>query len=312
MAESLDARDSTGTAVPVEARSGPGATNRSNVGRYILPALVIVIFLAVWQVVPSALGIPTYELPNLSRTLQGLQQDWADIGTALLVTLQDAVVGFLLGNALAILGATIFAYSRNMERAFYPVAILVQTIPIIVYVPLLVVLFDRVPGVSANSDAAAVVGVTILITFFPTLVNMTVGFKTVDPRVYELMRLLNASKTQIFLKLRFPSALPFLFSSLKITSTLAFVGAIVGEWMTDSGFNGLGQMLGTLGVHQLLGFSTDPANAAGIGNQLSLFYFRLDKPGLFAAVFAVSLLSILFFGLMVLLERVAIPWQKPQ
>lgn len=313
MVKSLDA--------PSEDRSLPAAplstgaarvTGLGGPGRLILPALVIVVFLALWQFLPGLLKIPTYDLPNLSETLTGLKQDWADIGTALLVTLQDAVLGFLIGNLLAILGATIFAYSRNMERAFYPVAILIQTIPIIVYVPLLVILFDRVPGLEANSDASGVIGVTVLITFFPTLVNMTVGFKTIDPRIYELMALLNASRTQIFLKLRFPSALPFLFSSLKITSTLAFVGAIVGEWMTASGFNGLGQLLAGAGVHSLFGFDTNPANAAGIGNELSLFYFRLDKPGLFAAVMAVSLLSIIFFALMVLLEKVLVPWQKTQ
>jgi len=218
----------------------------------------------------------------------------------------------ILGNFLAILGATIFAYSVNMERAFYPIAILVQTIPIIVYVPLLRILFDRIPGLSTNSDAAAVIGVTVLITFFPTLVNMNVGFKAIDPRIHELMRLLNASRSQIFLKLRFPSAMPFLFSSLKITSTLAFVGAIVGEWMTGSGFNGFGQVLSNVGLTSIFGFATNPGNASGVGNQLSLFYFKLDKPGLFATVFAVSLLSIAFFGLMVLLEKVFVPWQKSE
>lgn len=313
MAKSLDTRPEA-EIVPAGPLSTTATRNPvvANLEQLVLPAAVILVFLALWQFLPGLLKIPTYDLPNLSQTITGLRQDWADIGISLLVTLQDAFLGFLIGNLLAILGATMFAYSQNMERAFYPLAIVVQTIPIIVYVPLLVILFDRVPGLQANSDAAAVIGVAILITFFPTLVNMTVGFKTIDPRIYELMRLLNASRTQIFLKLRFPSALPFLFSSLKITSTLAFVGAIVGEWMTGSGYNGLGGLISRAGVHSLLGFDTNPANAAGIGNQLSLFYFRLDKPGLFAAVLAVSLLSIAFFGLMVLLEKVMVPWQKTQ
>ena len=278
--------------------------------RYILPIVVVAVFLAIWQWLPPALNIPTYELPNLSTTLQGLQNNWPDLGNALLVTTQDALAGFIIGNALAILGATIFAYSANMERAFYPIAILVQTIPIVVYVPLLIILFDQVPILANNAQALAVVGVTILISFFPTLVNMTVGFKSIDPRVYELMRLLNASRTQIFIKLRFPSAIPFLFSSLKITSTLAFVGAIVGEWMANSGINPVGTVIDGLGFHTLLGFPTNPSQATGVGGQLNLFYFRLDKPGLFASVVTVSILSILFFGLMVLLERVLVPWQK--
>lgn len=279
---------------------------------YVLPAIVVAAFLGIWQWVPLALNIPTYELPNLSATFQGLQDDWADIGIALLVTAQDALLGFILGNTLAILGATIFAYSANTERAFYPLAILVQTIPIIVYVPLLNILFSQIPLFNANSEATAVVAVTILISFFPTLVNMTVGFQSVDPRVFEFMRLLNASRTQIFIKLRFPSAIPFLFSSLKITSTLAFVGAIVGEWFAGAGINPVGQLLSDWGVQNVLGFPTAPAQASGVGYQLSLFYFRLDKPGLFASVAVVSMLSMLFFGLMVFLERVLVPWRKPR
>lgn len=310
----LDAlRDGAVTVQPTSVRGrSPVAEAWNALTRFLLPALVIAIFLAIWEWVPPALNIPTYELPNLSTTLQGLQNDWADLGNALLVTTQDALAGFLIGNALAILGATIFAYSSNMERAFYPIAILVQTIPIVVYVPLLIILLDQVPALSNNAQALAVVGVTVLISFFPTLVNMTVGFKSIDPRVYELMRLLNASRTQIFIKLRFPSAIPFLFSSLKITSTLAFVGAIVGEWMANAGINPIGSILDGFGLHSVLGFPTNPSQATGVGGQLNLFYFRLDKPGLFAAVLTVSILSILFFGLMVLLQRLLVPWEKSQ
>lgn len=286
--------------------------NGDTVLRFGLPLVVLLIFLAIWQYVPPWRGIPTYELPNFGATIQGLRDDWGDIGTALLITLQDALAGFILGNLLAILGATLFSYSRNAERAFYPVAILVQTIPIIVYAPLFVILFYRMPLLGGAPEAASVVAVAVLITFFPTLVNMNVGLKSIDPRVYELMRLLNASKTQIFFKLRLPSAMPFLFSSLKITSTLAFVGALVGEYMVGGGFNPIGQVLSRAGVSTVLGFQTSPLNASGVGLQLQVFYSRLDSPGIFADVFAVSLMSIAFFGLTVLAEKIFVPWQNPQ
>jgi NitT/TauT family transport system permease protein len=273
---------------------------------------VLIGFLALWQFVPPAVGLRDYELPTFTATLQGLQSDWGDIGTALLVTLQDALVGFLIGNGLAILGATAFSYSRNTERAFYPLAIVIQTIPILVYAPLLTIIFFKIPFLTANSQAAAVVGVAVLITFFPTLVNVNAGFKSVDPRVYELMRLLNASRTQIFFKLRFPSALPYLFASFRITSTLAFVGALVGEYMVGGGFNPVGAALDNAGVHSILGFQTNPFNLAGVGYQMQLFYSRLDKPGIFADVLAVSVMSVLFFGLMVLLERICVPWRTTQ
>lgn len=309
MAESVETRE-TRDAATVLIR--PRLLSAGLVAGYLLPLLVFAGFLLLWQFLPRWLGFHTYEVPNLGDTITGLRTDWSAIGTALLVTLQDAVLGFVLGNALAILGATIFSYSRLIERAFYPLAILVQTIPILVYAPIFVILFYRIGPLSANAQSAAVVSVAVLITFFPTLVNMTVGLKTIDPNVYEFMRLLNASRTQIFLKLRFPSALPFLFSSLRITSTLAFVGALVGEFMVGGGYNPVGRLLSALGLSNLFGFPTNPDNAEGVGYQLQVFYSQLDKPGIFADVVAVSLLSIAFFGLMVLLERIFVPWQKQQ
>lgn len=297
-------------ATPLQPRRA--SFNGERIAGYLLPLLVFGVFLVLWQFLPRLMGFHTYEIPNFTDTLAGLKADWSVIGTALLVTLQDAILGFIIGNGLALLGATIFSYSRLMERAFYPLAIVVQTIPILVYAPIFVILFFRFQPLSSNAQSASVVGVAVLITFFPTLVNMSVGFKSIDPNIYEFMRLLNASKTQIFLKLRLPSAMPFLFSSLKITSTLAFVGALVGEYMVWGGFNPVGNLLGTAGVNSLLGFATNPVNAQGVGYQLQVFYSQLDKAGIFADVVAISLMSVAFFGLMVLLERVFVPWRKQQ
>jgi NitT/TauT family transport system permease protein len=316
MAEPLSSEESgTVAQLPVR-RAGAargGATPALDAAaRYGLPLSVIAVFLVLWQVLPPALGLRSVEVPNLSATLTDLNDYWSSIGSALIITIQDAIVGFLIGNGLAILGATAFVWFRSLERAFYPVAILVQTIPIIIYAPLFVLIFDKTPVLKDHPEAPSVVLVAVLITFFPTLVNMTVGLKAVDPSVYELMRLLNASKAQIFLKLRFPSAMPFLFSSLKITSTLAFVGAIVGEFTVNGGFNPVGQWLDGLGLHSVLGFATNPAGSQGIGALYWTLYSQLETPAIFASVFAVSILSILFFGLMVLLERLLVPWRKQQ
>jgi NitT/TauT family transport system permease protein len=308
--EEVSERRGTIADLPVAAAGHSQSSVAGRIAGYILPIVVIIVFLVLWQVVPPWAGLHSYELPTLTDTMTGLQNDWGDIGTSLLVTLQDALAGFVIGNLLAILGATIFSYSSSVERAFYPLAIVVQTIPILVYAPLLSIIFFRLPFFSNNAQGAAIVGVAVLITFFPTLVNMTVGFKSVDPRVLELMRLLNASRTQIFIKLRFPSALPFLFSSFKITATLSFVGALVGEYMVGGGFNPAGQALDNAGIKTLFGFETNPFNLQGVGGLMQVLLSRLDKPGIFAATLAVSILTILFFGLMVLLERLLVPWRS--
>jgi NitT/TauT family transport system permease protein len=313
MAEVYETQDTGPTAeLPVEQlriATGPNAAADA-FARYLLPALVIVVFLGAWQFLPRLLGFSAIEFPNLTDTMKDLHDYWSDIGSALLVTIQDAIVGFLVGNILAILGATSFVWFRSLERAFYPIAVIVQTIPIIVYAPIFVLIFYKVPFFRDHPEAPSVVLVAVLITFFPTLVNMTVGLKSIDPRVYELMRLLNASKAQIFLKLRFPSAIPFLFSSLKITSTLAFVGAIVGEFTVNGGFNPLGQLLDGIGLHQMLGFPTNPSGSRGIGALYWFLYSQLETPAIFASVFAVSVLSVMFFGLMVFLERWLVPWNR--
>ena len=313
MADVIDTHG-TGTVaeLPVDrakATTSPGVAIDTAL-RYLLPALVILVFLAAWQFVPKMLGFSSLELPTLTDTMADLRDYWSDIGSSLLVTVQDAIAGFLIGNLLAILGASAFVWFRNLERAFYPIAIIIQTIPIIVYAPIFVLIFYKVSFLRDHPEAPSVVLVAVLITFFPTLVNMTVGLKSVDPRVYELLRLLNASKWQIFLKLRFPSAIPFLFSSLKITSTLAFVGAIVGEFTVNGGFNPIGQLLDGLGLHEMLGFPTNPSGSRGIGALYWNLYSQLETPAIFASVFAVSVLSVLFFGLMVLLERWVVPWRN--
>jgi NitT/TauT family transport system permease protein len=304
-------RSGTVAALRTASLSGSRAMSIATlVSQALLPIIVVIIFLILWQILPPMAGLQSYEFPTATDTLTGLQNDWPDIGSALLMTFQDAMAGFIVGNLLAIIGATIFAYSRTMERAFYPLAIVFQTIPVLVYAPLLAIIFFKMPILSANWSGYAVVGVAVLITFFPTLVNMNVGLKAVDPRVLELMRLLNASRTQIFLKLRLPSSMPFLFSSLKITSTLAFVGALVGEYMVGAAINPIGQGLSRAGVHSILGFETNPFSLQGIGGEMQILYSRVDKPGIFAAVVTVSVMTLLFFGLMVVLERVLVPWRS--
>jgi NitT/TauT family transport system permease protein len=316
MADTVENTTERAVSIAGPSAATPASSRAARIGsalsRYALPVAVIGVVLVLWQILPPWAGLHSYELPTATDTWTGLQNDWPDIGTSLLVTLQDAMAGFVLGNLLAILGATVFSYSSTMERAFYPLAIVFQTIPVLVYAPLLSIIFFKLPFVSANYNGAAVVGVAVLITFFPTLVNMNVGLKAVDPRVLELMRLLNASRTQIFLKLRLPSSMPFLFSSLKITSTLAFVGALVGEYMVGGAINPIGRVLSAAGINSIFGFETNPFSLQGVGGEMQILYARVDKPGIFAAVVTVSILTLLFFGLMVVLERVLVPWRAQE
>jgi NitT/TauT family transport system permease protein len=259
--------------------------------KFLLPAAALALFLFLWNEVPIWLGLHEYELPTFSQDMQALIDHWSDpIGPNLKITVVDALLGFFVGNLLAIIGAILFSQSKYIEWTFYPLAILMQTIPIIVIAPIMVVIFsvfglspfNPLPLIGVGSKP--ILAVTVLITFFPTLVNMAVGLRAIDPNLYDFMRLINASRWTILWRLRLPSSMPYLFSSFKITSTLCFVGAVVGEWML--------------------------ANQTGIGGLLNVFNFEEDKPDLWAAVIAVSLSSMLFFGIVVLAERLLLPWRE--
>jgi NitT/TauT family transport system permease protein len=217
--------------------------------------------------------VPPIIFPSLEDTINALITSEPLLLQNLGVTLNEAIRGFILGNLIAIAVATVFVHSRNAERTLFPVAILIQTIPIVIYVPFLQIFF----GTGQESKVI----VSILISFFPTLVNMTKGFRAVDPNIRDLMRLLNASSVQVYWKLRWPSSLPYLFASLKITSTLCVIGAIVGEFF---------------------------GSQAGIGYLLQQFVFQEDKADLMASVLLASAASMVFFLVMVLAERYLIPW----
>ena len=258
--------------------------------RIVLPLLVIAGFLFLWQILPGIMGFQNYEFPPLSGDVQALIQQWGTIGPSLKVTIVDALVGFALGNLFAVIGAVLFVQSKYIEWSFYPLAIVVQTIPTIVLAPLFVVIiatlhlgpYDPLPIIGIGTKPILLV--TILITFFPTLVNMTVGLKAVDPNLYDFMRLINASRWTILWRLRLPSSMPYLFSSFKITSTLCFIGAVVGEWML--------------------------ASASGIGGMINIYNYSLNKVGLWASILALSISCIVFFGIVVVAERILLPWRE--
>jgi NitT/TauT family transport system permease protein len=255
-----------------------------------LPAVVIGTVLFLWNQIPIWAGLHEYELPTFSQDMQALVDQWGTIGPNLQATIIDALLGFFIGNVVGILGSILFSQSRYIEWAFYPLAIIVQTIPVIVIVPIIVVIFallgwdpfDPLPVVGVGSKP--ILAVTVLISFFPTLVNMTSGLRSVDPDLYDLARVVNASRWTILWRLRLPSSMPYLFSSFKISATACFIGAIVGEWMLS--------------------------NAQGIGGLLNLYYFNENKPGLWASVIAVSVCSMAFFGLVALAERILVPWRR--
>jgi NitT/TauT family transport system permease protein len=242
--------------------------------RFMLPMLGIVGILLYWELHIRLFRVPHYLMPAPSDVGRALVTEWPTIQRNIGATVVEAVGGFLLGNAIAILLAILFVHHRPSERTLYPLAVAIRTVPIIAIAPLLVLLLG-------NGYAPKIV-IAALISFFPTLVNMVRGLQAVEPSALELMRVLSASRRQIFFKLRLPSSLPFLFSALKIATTSSVIGAVVAEWIgADTG-------LGYLVI-------------------ISTYEFRT---GLLYATMAVgSFVALAFFGLVVLVERSVVRWK---
>jgi NitT/TauT family transport system permease protein len=241
--------------------------------RRLLPFAAIVLLLALWEGSVAFFHIKPYIAPAPSAVAAMLAKQIGLLLQNLLPTAIEAVLGFIIGNLAAIIVATVFVYQRTAEEAFFPIAVMVHTIPVMAYAPILVLLLGN--GMEAKIAIAA------MICFFPTLVNMTRGLRSVTPQQIELMRILSASPREVFFELRLKTALPFLFSALKIAAATSVIGAIVGEW---------------------IGATT------GIGALIIQATYNFDSPLLYATIVVGSTFSALFFGAVSWAERLFLKW----
>ena len=267
-----DAPDSGATRDAGAARvERPGARRRHRHAPAIIAAVGI---LVLWQLIVTVFGVPTYIAPSPVQVLQVFVEQGDILWLNFWPTLLEAVAGFALGNTIAVLLAVWFVHNRLAERAFYPIAVFINTIPIIAIAPILVLMLG-------NGYAPKIV-IAALICFFPTLVNMVRGLKAVSPQMLELMRVLSASDREILWKIRLQSSLPFLFAALKIASTTCVIGAIVGEWIGSN---------------------------YGLGSLIIEATYNFRAPLLYATVILGAGLAVAFFVTTTLIERRVLKWK---
>ncbi|MCD6033912.1 MAG: transporter permease [Thermomicrobiales bacterium] len=220
------------TAKPSEAAAARGSVFSAVTEN--LPAVVFLILLLVlWEVYVRTFDVHAFILPAPSAVAEVIADQYPNLFRHTLVTTSEILFGFVIGNMAAIIGAIVITNSRLAEQIFYPLIIASQTIPKIAIAPLFLIWL--------GTGLAPKVVITAILCFFPTLVNTVQGLRTVDPNAVDLFRLVAASRTQLFLKLQFPNALPFVFAGLKISIALAVIGAIVAEWIGAS--QGLGYLV---------------------------------------------------------------------
>jgi len=206
---------------------------RKALENYGISAGFILFVLLSWEAAVRLFDVADYILPPPTRILTKL---WSSLPLLLGhagVTLTEALLGFVLGASTGITFAIAMARSRTIERALAPIVISSQTFPKEALAPIFVAWFGF--GIVPKVIIAG------LISFFPVVVNTTRGLISVDPLILDLMRSLSATPRQVFLKVRLPNAVPYIFAALKMCVTLSVIGAVVGEFIGASA--GLGHLV---------------------------------------------------------------------
>jgi NitT/TauT family transport system permease protein len=196
---------------------------------------LFIVFLAAWEWAPGLLGIPRFIVPPLSAVLTEFVRMWQvnHLVFHTLVTAAEVLVGFAIGSILGAVVGYLLGISRTAEFVLSPYILALQIAPKVAFAPLFILWmgFTIYPKIL----------VAVLIVFFPVLVNVLTAVRTVDPDLVNLARSFKATRQQIFWKIEFPSSMPPLFAGLRIGSTLAVVGVVVGELV--GGNTGLGFLL---------------------------------------------------------------------
>ena len=265
--------------VPLRPRPGRGARFARGVRHYTPAIAVFVGGIVLWEVLIRALEVRGFILPAPSAIGAALIDNWSagrwSLFESARTTLYEAVGGLVIGTVTGLLVA--FAVSRwgNARDTVLPVAVAASAIPIIAIAPIFNAWFGITNPLSKMMVAA-------LLVFFPVMINVTRGLTQVEPAALELMRSYAASEWTVVGKLRIPNALPFFFTAMKVATTLCLIGAIVGEY-----FGGSSTVIGRIVVQ-------------------SASALRFDVT--WAAILLGAITGILFYLVIVMLERIFIPW----
>jgi NitT/TauT family transport system permease protein len=249
---------------------------RRVVSDYLVPAATLLGTLLAWEVATRALHVPRFVMPAPSAILaEGWEWRYRFLGHAW-VTLYETLGGFALSIAVGVPLAVLIVYSPVLRSALYPLIVLAQSVPKIAIAPVLLL-------VLGHGEIPKVI-VAFLVAFFPVVVDTATGLAATPPELLDLSRSYRASAFKTFVKVRLPMATPFVFAGAKVAITLAVIGAVVGEFVgSDKG----------------LGYVILSATS----------YWKTELA--FSSMILLSLMAILLFGAVSLVERLVCPWLAP-
>ncbi len=256
---------------------GPGAVSKALNAAWVRPVLFLLFIVVAWDLTIRLFRIPPYQIPAPGDVLAVLWTDWPELLRQAWPTTYATICGFLLSAVFGIPVAMLIAGSKTVESYIYPLLVFSQSVPKIAIAPLFVVWFGF--GIIPKVISAFLLG------FFPVVVSAVQGFKSVDPDMVDLARAMQGSRFKVFCAVNLPHAMPAIFSGLKVSVTLAVVGAVVGEFVGSN---------------------------SGIGYVLQRSIGTFDLPTMFAALVILALLGVILFWIVDRIERFVIPWHVSQ
>ncbi len=245
--------------------------------RYVASIGLLILFVVAWQVVASLDSVDDLTLASPVETWDALRSDWELLRENALVTLREVLLGLGIAAVCAVALALAMHLVRPLRDAAYPLLVASQAIPIVVLAPIFVLAFDYGTG--------PILAIVALICFFPITVNLLDGLRSVEPDLLKLMRSLGASRLRTLRSVELPSSLPFLFSGLKVAATVSVIGAVFGE---------------AAGAEE------------GLGRLVLLGNNQLQTPRVYAGIVLLTLMAVALFALVVLIERLACPWNRKE
>lgn len=259
----------------LEPRPRAGLRGRGLVAHVVPPLVVGVVLVALWQGYVAVTGVHEGILPSPVEVARALVRDRSLLASAAGTTLSEVLLGYAIAVVVGVGLAVVVSSSRILERAIYPWLVASQMIPIPVLAPVVVLWtgFDIRPKLI----------VVALVTFFPIAVNTIDGLRATDPELVGLLRTLGAGRWQVLRIARVPTALPYVFSGLRVAAAFAVIGAVFAEWVGST--SGLGVLI--------LDYDNQTATA-----------------DVFAVVVVLAAIGIAMFAAVGVVERVVVPWWR--
>jgi NitT/TauT family transport system permease protein len=243
--------------------------------KFIWPLMVAVVLVALWHGLVLYFEVPVFLVPPPLRVAQVLFEDAGLLFGALLTTMKITLLAFACATLLGVLIAFAFVQSRVIETALFPYAVLLQVTPIVAIAPLIIIW--------VKDPTASLVICATLVALFPIIANTTLGLRSVNPGLLSYFKLNRASRWQTLVRLRIPSALPYFFGGLRISSGLSLIGAVVAEFVAGTGGTG-----------------------TGLAYQILQAGYQLNIPRMFAALLLITVTGVLLFAAMAGLSKWAL------